>query len=298
MEHYRLLGKTELWIKPIRLKGANLEAIAKAAASVLDLPPHLVAVTDAGTDTLTIDLLTDLVDPRQIIGKERAFLEAVGACPGVHLASDSRVHSDGVLGLIVMTTQDGEQLVRATEGILSEVEERVAKRVIVFPTGGEVEDGAIEDTNTPMISDRLAAAGYIVQAGPVLRDDAALITEALNQAANAGYGLILTTGGVGAEAKDQTIEALLLLDPTAATPYVLKFARGTGRHVKDGVRIGVGEVAGARIACLPGPSGEVSLCLDMLIEGLAQGCSKEALAEKVAQSLQRKFAGDCPSHHA
>ena len=58
------------------------------------------------------------------------------------------------------------------------------------------------------------------------------------------------------------------------------------------------ELAGARIACLPGPSGEVILCLDMLIEGLAQGCSKEALAEKVAQSLRRKFAGDCPSHHA
>jgi len=292
------LGKTELWIKPIRLKGANLEAIAKAAASVLDLPPHLVAVTDAGADALTVDLLTDLVDPRQIIGKEAALLEAVGACPGVYLSPNSRVHSDGVLGLVVMSTQEGEQLAQATEGILSEVEERVARRAIVFPTGGEVGDGVIEDTNTPMISHRLAAAGYIVQAGPVLRDDAALIAEALNRAANAGYGLILTTGGVGAEAKDQTIEALFLLDPAAATPYVLKFTRGSGRHAKDGVRIGVGEVAGARIACLPGPSGEVSLCLDALIEGLAQGCGKEALAEQVAQSLRRKFAGDCPSHHA
>lgn len=290
MEHYRLLGKTELWIRPIRLRGANLAAIAEASARVLDLPPHVVAVTDAGKDALAIDLLTDLIEPRQIMGREKALLEAVGACPGVDLSPDSRVHSDGVLGFIVMTRQEAERLEGATEEILCEVKERLSKRAMVFPTGAEVAEGLIEDTNTPIISSRLAAAGYTVKTGPALRDDAALIARALGRAVDAGYGLVLTTGGVGAEAKDQTIEALLMLDPAAATPYVLKFASGTGRHAKDGVRIGVGDVAGARVVCLPGPTDEVGLCLEVLAEDLDKQWSKEVLAEKLVARLWRKFA--------
>ncbi len=289
MEDYRLLGKTELWIKPIHLEGANLSDIAEAASKVLGLPSHLVAVTDAVADALTIDVLTDLVDPRQIIGQEKALLKAVGACAGVHLPADSRVHSDGVLGFVVIDPEEAERFLRSTEEALSEVEERLARRVIVFPTGNEVCDGLIEDTNTPLITEKLASEGYTVHAGPALRDDAHLIAEAFHRAADAAYGLVITTGGVGAEKKDRTIEALLLVDPGAPTPYLLKFTKGTGRHTKDGVRVGVGEVGSTRIVFIPGPTGEVGLCLGVIAEGLAQHLRKEALAEKLAQALRQRF---------
>ena len=47
----------------------------------------------------------------------------------------------------------------------------------------------------------------------------------MRAAVEAGYGVVVTTGGVGAESKDHTIEALLKVDPQAATPYLTYFRR-------------------------------------------------------------------------
>jgi molybdopterin biosynthesis enzyme MoaB len=106
---------------------------------------------------------------------------------------------------------------------------------------------------------------------------------------NDGYGLVVTTGGVGAEAKDQTIEALLALDPDAATPYTCRFQIGTGRHTKDGVRIGVGEVSETLIVALPGPNDEVKLGLEELIKGLKSHLNKQMLAENIARILRAEL---------
>jgi len=60
-----------------------------------------------------------------------------------------------------------------------------------------------------------------VTAGENLPDDTTLIAAALCEAAEErGFGLIVTTGGVGAEGKDGTVEALLCVDPDAATPHL------------------------------------------------------------------------------
>ncbi|MFO7559395.1 MAG: molybdopterin-binding protein, partial [Desulfobacterales bacterium] len=104
-------------------------------------------------------------------------------------------------------------------------------------------------------------------------------------------GLIITTGGVGAEGKDHTVEAVIRLDPDAATPYICKFEKGTGRHVKDGVKIAVGWVAGARIVSLPGPNDEVSLSLDVLMKALNHNLPNNALAEELAKRLREKLRG-------
>ena len=53
--------------------------------------------------------------------------------------------------------------------------------------------------------------------------------------------MIITTGGVGAEAKDRTIEATERLDPKTAVQWIVKYQK-QGRHVKEGVRIGVQEM--------------------------------------------------------
>jgi molybdopterin biosynthesis enzyme len=150
----------------------------------------------------------------------------------------------------------------------------------------------VEDTNTPMIAGKLEKVGYQVTSGPTLKDDSAYIAARLHQAADLeGFGLIITTGGVGAEGKDHTIEAVTALDPEAAAPYICRFEKGTGRHVKDGVKIAVGRVAGARIVSLPGPNDEVSMSLDILIQGLKNNLPENVLAEEIANRLREKLRG-------
>jgi len=103
--------------------------------------------------------------------------------------------------------------------------------------------------------------------------------------------LIITTGGVGAEAKDCTVEALLRVDPAAATPYIIKFTIGTGRHVKEGVRIAVGEIGISRFVALPGPTREVKLGLDRLLEALEKKWEKGKTAEYIASALRETWRG-------
>jgi molybdopterin biosynthesis enzyme MoaB len=150
-----------------------------------------------------------------------------------------------------------------------------------------VASGQVEDTNRPAIARRLEAEGYSVALGPVLEDDELLIAARLRQAfQDDGYGLIITTGGIGAEEKDHTVEAVLALDPAAAAPYVCSYQKGTGRHHKDGVRIAVGRVFEALIVALPGPNDEVRSSLDVLAKGLKSGWDKDALAEQIAANLR------------
>ena len=158
---------------------------------------------------------------------------------------------------------------------------------MVFSTGLEVSSGQIEDTNKPTIAQRLEAEGYSVTLGPTLKDDHTYIIGHMRQAIDGGdYGLVIITGGVGAEAKDHTIEAVLALDPEAATPYICKFKKGAGRHAKDGVRIGVGKASDTLVVALPGPNDEVKRSLDVLVKGLEAKTNKHDLAEQIAGHLR------------
>jgi molybdopterin biosynthesis enzyme MoaB len=115
-----------------------------------------------------------------------------------------------------------------------------------------------------------------------------------------GYGTIITTGGVGAEDKDFSVEAVLRLDPDAVTPYITKFTKGEGRHKKDGVRIAVGQAEGTTMVSLPGPNDEVKACLDALARGLKNDVGKEALAADLASILRerlREKMGQGHFHH-
>jgi molybdopterin biosynthesis enzyme MoaB len=135
----------------------------------------------------------------------------------------------------------------------------------------------------------MKAAGYSVTVGPTLKDDKLLTTANLREAVEDGYGLIITSGGVGAENKDCTIEAILALDPDPSTPYICKYQIGKGRHHKDGVKIGVGKVSGTLIIALPGSNDEVKARLDVLMEGLKGNSDKSNLAENIAQSLRERL---------
>ena len=294
---YRLLEKTELWITPLGLDGADLEACARAAGQVLGLTPEQIMVTDAQENHLVFDVLTPTVRASQIVARKQELLAALGRVPGVELRPDTEVHSDGILGMISLDPDEGREVLERTQKLRDQLVERLARRAKVFPTGGEVISGHIKDTNTPFLAGELEAMGFSVAISPPLPDQLQRIAGALRAAVEEGYGLIITTGGVGAEGKDQSVEALLALDPGAATPYVLKFTKGQGRHAKDGVRLGVGRLGQCTLVNLPGPHDEVRLTWPVLRQGLQEGWETQRLAAHLADALRQKFIDQQPHHH-
>lgn len=293
-----LLEKTELWINEIVLDNANLTELAGGVADVLGMDREKVLVVDVRPRHITLDILEKDIPERNIIGKQTALLEAVGNLEGVSLSPDSHIHSNGILGMICLEGEDPDVMVSRVETMRDEISERIAKRAIVFPTGFELRDGMVEDTNTPYLTEVLEEAGYNVAVGAIIEDDEDDMVNRLDDAINRAFGLIISTGGVGAEDKDKSVESVLRLDPEAATPYVVKFKQGSGRHVKDGVRIAVGQVGPSLLVALPGPHDEVELAASMLLPALAEGCGKAEIARRIAGVLAHKWTGEHVGHHS
>ena len=289
MSSLNLLEKTELWVNDITLEQTNLTDLAAAVARVLGLPEDKVMVVDVRPSHITFDLLEKEVQQENILGKEEELLAALEAIPGVHLTPDSYIHSNGILGLICARGEDPQVILSRVEAMRSEIVEKVGHRAIVFPTGFELEQGLIEDTNTPYLKAVLEEAGYTVTVGEVIPDDEEIMADRLSDALSRGFGLIVTSGGVGAEDKDHSVESVLRVDPEAATPYIVKYEKGHGRHVKDGVRIGVGRVGLSTLVTLPGPHDEVEMTAPVLVRLLAQGSGKEEIARALAGILAEKW---------
>jgi molybdenum cofactor synthesis domain-containing protein len=281
-----LLDKRELQIAGVTMTSVNLQALAATMAGVLGFEENEVLVTDVLRDVVTFDILRRSVFAHQLTGRGDDVLAALRATPGVTLADDARVLSRGVLGWIAADGEDIDAAITAATLKASDIAGRIARRVRVFSTGAEVVAGDIEDTNRATVDRVLSEAGYTVSFGGTIRDDLDLIAGSIRRAVDEGYGLVITTGGVGAETKDCTVEAVERLDPEAATPYLCHFERDDRRHAKDGVRIAVGELGGAVIVCLPGPNEEVSLALPLLRDGLADGLRRAPLAELIAHRLR------------
>ena len=285
-----LLEKTELWIERISLQDVNLNEIAATVADTLGMEHSEVLVTDVQDHKVTIDILRQTVDPHLVVGKQDELLQNLARLPGVNITEETSIHSNGMLGWIAFDRDEAKEALGRSEKMVEEIRLNLSKRAIVFSTGHEVATGQIKDTNTPTIAETLEAEGYVVKRGPTLKDDRILIAGNLRQAVyDDGYGLIVTTGGVGAEDKDHTVEAVLTLDPEAATPYICTFEKGKGRHAKDGVRIGVGQVDDSLIVALPGPNDEVRMSMQVLVQALKSPPDKHVLAEDIAANLRHKL---------
>ena len=287
MKKHDLLRKTELKIENIQLHNANLTDIAAKAAEILGLEQNEVLVVDYRDASLTFDILNTCINAYNIVGKKQHLLDGLDKLPGVSVSAQTTVFSDGMLGWIAMDQEPAVQALHRSELMASEILKNISRRVLVLSTGAEVAAGQIEDTNTPTIAQHFSDAGYKVTRGETLKDDRLYIAAKLREAAEyGGFGLIVTTGGVGAEDKDHTVEAIVDLDSDAATPYICHFQVGTGRHVKDGIKIAVGTYNDTLIVALPGPNDEVKASLEILIEGFTDGLDKHILAENLAGNLR------------
>jgi molybdenum cofactor synthesis domain-containing protein len=297
---YDLLNKTELTIRRITLRDADLAKVAEAVADTLGLDRPDVLVTDVLGDQVVVDVLRRGVDPHALFGKKEELQRRLSEIPGVECTPETEFFSKGMLSWIALDPAEGEEILRRSEEMAGEIRRRLEKTAVVFSTGAEVVGGQVRDTNAPLVRERLGAEGWTVRFGGALADDEVLIAARLREAADEGVGLVLTTGGVGAEDKDRTIEAVLRADPAAATPHIVKYELGVGRHRhKDRVRIAVGRVGGTLVVSLPGPNDEVQVGLAALVAGLAAGAGKEALAAAIAarlrERLREKMAG-APAH--
>lgn len=293
--HYDMLQKSELKITHITLEHANLHEIASCVAEVYGVARDKVLVIDVRNSEVALDILDDQVNPHCFMAKEEVLLQKLARVSGVTLQKNARVVSDGMLGWIAFRADEEtvHRSLQETERLTRMVLEHIEKRVIVFPSGTEIEQGEIEDTNTPLLLSALRDAEFKAKKGVILKDNEDYIVGQMMRAIEKGFGTVITTGGVGAEDKDHSVEAVLRLDPTAATPYIAKFVQGHGRHVKEGIRIAVGEVGGTRIITLPGPNDEVALCVPVLLAGIKSGWKKEQLAEALADVLRERLREKC-----
>ena len=292
-----LLEKTELWVNEITLDGTNLIDLANAVAHAMGMQDGEVLVVDVRPRHITFDILARDIPQENILGKETAILDAIRAVPGVTLYPETYLHSNGILGQICAGVENEEAMLQQVAKITDDLRRNVSHRAIIFPTGFELQQGLIEDTNTPYLKSLLEQEGYKVTVGEIMADDLADIVDKLEDALNRGFGLIITTGGVGAEDKDHSVEGICAIDREAATPYIVKYQKGTGRHVKDGVRIGVGTEGLSMMISLPGPHDEVELAAPVLLTGLREQWSKETLANRLADVLAEKWKRKNAHHH-
>lgn len=284
-----LLEKTTFWIDDIDLSKADLGQVAAVAAAALELPAKEVMVVDVRPGLVAFDILRRRVRAEAVAGKEGVILQRLAELPGVTLGPGAAVHSEGVLGLIALEPEEAASVLAESATLARDIKQAVTRRAIVFASGAEVIAGKIKDTNSPYILAALERNGYQARFGGVLEDDLVAAANRLEGALEEGYGLVITTGGVGAEDKDFSVEAILRLDPEAHTPWILKFKPDYQRHHKEGVRIAVGQVGMTIMVALPGPHEEARLGCDRLLAGLEQGLAGGPLAEYIASALRERW---------
>jgi hypothetical protein len=166
-----LLEKTELWVNHIKLDHVNLTQLAQTVADVLGLESSKVLVVDVRPDHITLDIMENDIPTENIVGKERAVLDALSKLEGVHLTEESCLHSNGILGLICLEGENPVEMGKTVDRMVDEIKERIAKRAIIFPTGFELKQNLIEDTNTPYLKEILESEGYKVTVGDIMEDD-------------------------------------------------------------------------------------------------------------------------------
>jgi hypothetical protein len=286
---WQLLNKTTIWVQGVDLDGADLSLVSRRVAHVLTLQDHELAVVDVRPGTIAFDVMRATVKPEWITGKEAAITRILADTDGVSVRDDAIVHSEGILGAISLPASDAPAVLERASRMRDEVAEKLARRAVVFASGQELISGAVRDLNSGFIVEALKGAGYQAEAGGVLPDDVAAAAFMVSDALSRGYGLVVTTGGIGAEDKDHARGIIAMFDRDACAAKVLGFAVDHERHHHDGVYVVVGEAGIVRFVALPGPTVEARLACARMLDGLGLGYDKVRLAEHIADGLREHW---------
>jgi molybdenum cofactor synthesis domain-containing protein len=156
-------------------------------------------------------------------------------------------------------------------------------RALAITVSNRAAAGVYDDRSGPVLADLLSQAGCEVS-GPVVIPDGAAVEQALQDAVDAGYDVVVTTGGTGLSPTDATPEMTRML-VDREVPGIAEAIRAAG--VAAGVPSavlsrGIAGLAGATlIVNLPGSTGGVR-------DGMA------VLAPLIEHAIDQVRGGDHP----
>lgn len=131
-------------------------------------------------------------------------------------------------------------------------------RALAVTASNRASSGVYEDRSGPLVAAALRELGFTVD-GPRVVPDGGPVEEALRAAADAGYDVVVTTGGTGLSPTDRTPEATRrVLD--FEIPGIAEAIRAAGREKVPTAVLsrGVAGVAGRTLVVnLPGSTGGV-----------------------------------------
>jgi len=156
-------------------------------------------------------------------------------------------------------------------------------RALALTVSNRAAAGVYEDRSGPVLAELLRSAGCHVD-GPVVVPDGAPVEEALREAIEAGYDVVVSTGGTGVTPEDLTPEMTrLVLDREIPGIAEAIRAAGIGAGVPAAaLSRGVAGLAGTTlIVNLPGSTGGVR-------DGMA------VLRDLLAHVVEQVHGGDHP----
>jgi molybdenum cofactor biosynthesis protein B len=128
---------------------------------------------------------------------------------------------------------------------------------------------ADNDTSGSAIADLLIAAGHIVSARTIVKDDPELVRGAIErQITNADVQVVITTGGTGITSRDSTFEAVTAMLQKRLDGFGELFRMLSYEQIGSAAmmsRATAGLVAGRIVIALPGSEAAVRLGMERLV---------------------------------
>lgn len=159
-------------------------------------------------------------------------------------------------------------------------------RALVVTASNRAADGVYTDEGGPVLAEGLRGLGFDVD-GPQVVHDGAPVEAALRAAVEAGYDLVVTTGGTGLNPTDRT--------PEATAAVIERLVPGIAEALRaDGLRRGVPTAVLSR-----GLAGQAGRTLVVNVAGSPGACrdAVAVLGPVLRHAVDQQRGGDHPRTH-